>query len=263
MAERAKKKSPLRRRPLNTPGESQRGRLWDIITEEFGAWVTVCVVISALAAWEWMWLLIGLRPQPAVVTLYAVGVIAVFLVWKLPGSKRRLRQTKLGIEGEKHVAEVLDELKADGYHVIHDIVEDGYNIDHVLIGPTGVYVIETKTRSKSDDRRDVHVLYDGQRVLVDGHEPDRDPLRQVQALADRVGEVLRSQAALDPPIRPVVLFPGWYVERQPKGVRIWVLNPNNLPQFVRHEPVRLSKSVVATLVAALRAHARFRSEQPA
>lgn len=247
----------MRQAPLRSPGESGGEHVWgQLLGEEFAPWVAVCVLMAMLAALEWVRWLGHLPPQPIPITAVAAALIVYFCVRKLPRLREQIRQAKLGIQGEKAVAEVLDGLKADGYHVIHDIVEDGYNIDHVLIGPTGVYVIETKTRSKYPDRRDVHVTYDGEHVLVDGHAPDRDPLKQVQAATDRVRDILRERTGMSPPIRPVVLFPGWYVEPQPKRVATWVLNDKALPSFVGNEPVALKPTDVSTLVAALGSYVR-------
>ena len=42
-------------------------------------------------------------------------------------------------------------------------------------------------------------------------------------------------------VRPVILFPGWFVEPPPGGlVRVWVLNPKALPSFLEHAKTRLS-----------------------
>lgn len=121
---------------------------------------------------------------------------------------------------------------------------------------TAVYVIETKSRSKCVVCRDVHVTYNGQRIRVDGHEPDRDPIRQVHALTDRVREIIQVETGLTPPIRPVVLFPGWFVEPQPRGVSVWVLSPKALPSFIRREPTVLKREAVERIAAAIARHGR-------
>jgi Nuclease-related domain len=50
-----------------------------------------------------------------------------------------------GRRGEQHVAALLDALRADGWRILHDLDTGRGNIDHVAIGPGGVFVIETKT----------------------------------------------------------------------------------------------------------------------
>jgi hypothetical protein len=49
-----------------------------------------------------------------------------------------------GARGEQAVARVLDELKAEGFRSIHDLDIGRGNVDHVVAGPTGVFLIETK-----------------------------------------------------------------------------------------------------------------------
>ena len=61
------------------------------------------------------------------------------------------------------------------YQVIGDLVcKDGertFNIDHVVVGPTGVFSIETK-HWKKPAGPDHRIFYDGRRILVDGHAPE-------------------------------------------------------------------------------------------
>lgn len=68
----------------------------------------------------------------------------------------------IGAEGERSAARDLEELKASGWHVFHDVTprrDAAWNIDHVLIGPGGVYAIETKNWNKSD--KNAKCLWDG------------------------------------------------------------------------------------------------------
>lgn len=52
-----------------------------------------------------------------------------------------------GAEGERAVGAVCAELEADGWHAIHDVSLGRGNIDHILIGPGGIFTIETKSHS--------------------------------------------------------------------------------------------------------------------
>jgi hypothetical protein len=53
-----------------------------------------------------------------------------------------------GADAEAAVGNVLDSLVSEGYGVLHDVdsIVSG-NIDHIVLGPTGVFIIETKSRS--------------------------------------------------------------------------------------------------------------------
>jgi hypothetical protein len=46
-----------------------------------------------------------------------------------------LRSLRLAAEDEKAVGQFLEGLRERGYRVFHDVVGDGFNVDHVRIGP--------------------------------------------------------------------------------------------------------------------------------
>ena len=132
----------------------------------------------------------------------------------------------------KAVGQYLEDLRRQGCRVFHDILGDGFNIDHVVVSPRGIFVIETKTYSKSSRGRGV-VEFDGERILVNGLEPERNAVRQVRALAARLKHLLAESTGRRFPVRCVVMFPGWFVENRAKGPSdVWVLNPKGLPAFI-------------------------------
>jgi len=136
---------------------------------------------------------------------------------------------------------------------------DGFNIDHVLIGPSGVFAIETKTRSKRSGN--AKVRYDGNRVIVDGWEPDRDPVAQARACASRLREILLEHSGKAVFVRPVVIFPNWFVEGPNRKVETWVLNENAFLKFLEREPNVLETSESFQLAAALGRYVRDREER--
>ena len=71
-------------------------------------------------------------------------LIAAGLGMELWGTSSHITAYGIGAEGERLTGRVLDKL--DGYIVLHDrkIPGSKANIDHVAIGPGGVFVIETK-----------------------------------------------------------------------------------------------------------------------
>ncbi len=50
-----------------------------------------------------------------------------------------------GAAGEELVGQVLDGLRERGWFVLHDVHLGHGNIDHVLVGPAGIFTIETKS----------------------------------------------------------------------------------------------------------------------
>jgi hypothetical protein len=153
--------------------------------------------------------------------------------------KHQIRVLKQGRDGEKAVGQYLDVLREKGYRVFHDVVGEGFNIDHVLIGENGIFSIETKTISKPV-RGQAEVSYDGENVTINGLVPDRNPVLQAKAQSTWLHNLIKESTGRTVTVKPVLLYPGWFVSKQPKGAQVWVLNPKSLPAFLEHENGGLS-----------------------
>src|SRR5271166_1605835 len=70
-------------------------------------------------------------------------LVSMFVIsrYVLPLLERRDR----GASAEEHVGELLDQLARDEWRVIHDATLGRGNMDHILMGPGGVFTIETKS----------------------------------------------------------------------------------------------------------------------
>jgi len=163
------------------------------------------------------------------------------------GLRDRFRNLYLGLDGEKAVGQYLERLRSEGCRVYHDIIGKGFNIDHVVISPHGVFVIETKTYRKPS-RGQAVVEYDGERILINGFEPERNAVIQARALGRWLREILEESTSRKFPVKSVVVLPGWFVEVQAKTkTDVWVLNPKALPSFVAHEPVIFGADDIALI----------------
>ena len=255
-----KKRSPLKEARANMPGESLEAYLETLFEEKVMFWFLAAAIAAIFAVIEWLRWFFAPPPQPIFLTVVAALVIAV-AVRRLVPLIRRIRAIRQGIEGEKSVGQLLEVLRERQYLVFHDIKEDDFNIDHALIGPAGVFAIETRTISKPEGR-DAKVFYDGERVLIDGIAPSRDPVAQAMRSADHLKKILEQATGLKiPPVRPVVLFPGWYVKEQRKGTRVWVLNPKVLPSFIEQEPQILSDEEIKQLGFFLSQYLKLRRDR--
>lgn len=245
---------PIHDAPLRDPGQSLRDQLDDLFVDTVAPWLTVAVFAIVLAILEWCRWWFGLPPAPIAATTVALAVSALASK-KYTSAKRIAVDLRTGLKGERTTGQLLQvELLPLGYQVFHDCCFDRFNVDHVAIGPGGVFAIETKTRLKPHGN--AKVSYDGRGILVNGHVPDRDPIAQANAGADRIRDVLAEFSGSQVAVRPVVLFPGWFVEKQPRGANTWVLNPKAFAKFVSNEPVKLAPEQVRLLSAALARYIR-------
>jgi len=226
------RKSPIKAKPLRYAGQSLDEEIRNIQDD---AWVKASLYTAgflAMAVADWVRVLTDSpnRPWTSTVIFVIVLVLSIFNIRKM---KKNLKALKLGRDGERAVGEYLERLRAKGYAVFHDIVGEGFNIDHVVISPKGIFTVETKTRSKPI-RGSAKVIYDGERVFVNGFQPDRNPVVQAKAQARWLQEVLLESTGKKYPVHSVVLFPGWFIEATPSAQRssTWVLNPKAFPAFI-------------------------------
>jgi len=128
-----------------------------------------------------------------------------------------IRNYRFGLRGEQAVAEALANpgLISAGYVVFHDVPTDQTgNIDHVLVGPSGIYVLETKTRPKrkpTRDQREQFVIFDG-KTLQFPWCYDAKAVRQVERNAMWVRDFISGFGPKEITVQPVIVVPGWYVE---------------------------------------------------
>ncbi|MBT1184143.1 NERD domain-containing protein [Streptomyces sp. CJ_13] len=107
-----------------------------------------------------------------------------------------------GLEGERRVGRELERLSPLGWRVLHGIEKsNGGDIDHLLIGPGGVFSINTKNHQGAS------VWVGDSMAKVNGGKP-RPYAAASQAEADFVRRVLGRYCAFEVPVEPVLVFVG-------------------------------------------------------
>jgi len=236
-------KSPIKDKPLRLPGQSLEEERRRLFEDRLETPFVLALCFTLVAALDWWREVADLPPSPRTFTVAAVLLIA-FTAWRFLKTVPRIRAIKQGIEGEKAVGQFLERLRAEGYQVFHDVVGAGFNVDHVLIGPGGIYTIETKTWSKPA-RGEPKIRFDGEQITVAGREPERDPVIQARAQASWLKSLLAESTGCAYDVFPVVVFPGWYIEQGEGTLRnIWVLEPKALAKFLANAPQRLDPEAI-------------------
>lgn len=198
-------------RALAEPGGHARARGLELNKRLLA--VVVASLIAILAAW-----LLGFRGVD--LTLIALAAIAAML-----GANRlyspQIERWLQGAKGERDVAAVLAELEADGWQSLHDISLGRGNIDHILVGPGGLFTIETKSHRG--------------RIGVDGIRPEM--LKQAYAQK----KLLERITDLD--VQPLLVFSQAYligsVPARRKGVVI--LPARTLKHYLSRQRPTLSE----------------------
>jgi hypothetical protein len=145
--------------------------------------------------------------------------IFVILRFVLPLVERHDR----GATGEEQVGGLLDELAGDDWQVIHDASLGRGNVDHILIGPAGVFTVETKSHPGPIKVGRVHGA----------------TLSQAQAQRKAIERVV------DVPVEPLIVYSRAWVDKplaRRKGVR--VTPARMLSGYLERRPATLSREQV-------------------
>lgn len=181
--------------------------------------------------------------------------------------RRKLRKVRLGYDGERYVGEEVNTLMTRGYRVFHDFLVDWlpgelrFNIDHIAVGPEGVFAIETKAKRKPQDepttkQRRHEVIFNGRTLRFPQWESD-EAVTQAAASAEVLSRWLTGTALESVEVVPVLVIPGWWVERKGKG-QVKVFSGKevaaNLP--ANGKPAALSAEKIQRLGDRIEAHCR-------
>jgi hypothetical protein len=176
---------------------------------------------------------------------FVLGVcIAFFMSKKLLNLSHNL----LGLKGERLVGEMLNKLMKDGFDVFHDfpLEPDGKspNIDHIVVGPNGVFAIETKTWRKpkeTSDGKNWEVTFDGKQLKFP-HFTTNKGIGQATQNARLLSKHL--SASTDEKVRavPILALPGWFVSSKSIDPLI-ALNPKQIRSAILAKDKMIDESL--------------------
>jgi hypothetical protein len=218
-ARKSNRRSPLNRGLLRGPGHSLVLQIEDM-SEKIDAYLTMAAIVPIFFYAAYISIIHFGKPGPddhvgLIYGVMSVGFVAWSLIKMLKLFKER-RLFKLGLDCEMAMGQELNCLIVQGYRVYHDIPADGFNIDHVAIGPNGVFAIETKGRSKCNNKNGAaaaQVIFEGKRLVF----PDRvetQPLEQARWQARWLSNWLSSAVGHKVQTKPVLALPGWFIIRK-------------------------------------------------
>jgi hypothetical protein len=155
------------------------------------------------------------------------------------------RAWRVGADGEETVGGRLEKLTKHGWHVLHAVPvgSHGTDIDHVVIGPGGVYTINTKRHPGGRIWVGAHAIrVNGQSVPY---------LRNARFEGGRAEKLLSQPAGFPVPVRPVLvlltgtLIPNITIKQRPADVLI--LDRTDLPGAFKRAPTRMNADQVRAI----------------
>lgn len=206
---------------------------------------------------------------PASAIFTSIGfVVTILAAVKGYGCMRTIRRLHLERQGRLLVGRLLEAVLPEEFRVFHDLfmeTEENETIDHVVIGPTGIYAVTTWVRNPEANvsgSAGYVVVVDGARLSfpdAGGHEktvtvaPIRDKGRR---LKEWVAVATHEHHA----VQPVLVLPGWEIQAG-SNAEVLVLNENTLATLSRGRRV-LQPTTVHDVARHLEHCCRMEHDQP-
>ena len=247
-------RQPFHEKILRPPGWGCLVRRQKAIIDVFETILLLGVIGVSLLAHFWL-----VHPSSTILITAISSIASLYLVRRLYLENRRAQCELMGFLGECATAEALNSLPGDQWSVFHDVpMSKGskqFNIDHVAVGPAGVFAIETKAFSKPRQ-----MAPGGNTMRVEGESatmPDgrrSHPLKQARSQSAHLRDWLRSKGIAIDYVNPVVVFPGWIVSYL-KDASQSIRDPRNLAAWLE-EMDAVSVPRTSLITAALEKHCR-------
>lgn len=235
-------KSPINEKPLRYPAQSLDEKLDELMNDKALGYFLFSAIFISVSFSSWVAYYLKTLPNPIILTLITIGVIA-WSFYKISQIRKEVRNHRQGRDGEREVGMNLEKLRENGIKVYHDILGKNFNIDHLLVGEQGIFVVETKTYSKPIQGK-CEIIYNGETLSYNGDSQNDKPINQAKANASWVKNYIKDSSGKDFDVKPVVVFPGWFTKSTVPQKDIWILNPKALETFILNTPCNLSKEDV-------------------
>ena len=242
------RKLPFKQYPLPQAAESLQDRLQTEAMDNILIWylATVCSALCTFGA-----ILQVSREDTIILTIITAGIFGIAII-KTKKWLPELRNIRLGIYGEKLVAEYLDnpfrDLIDGKVRILHDVPHGTGNYDHIIICSKGIFIINTKIHTLPDNEltaRTGNVMvfkhgelwYDyGEKLIKKSFNPFPQIINQVKRL-QRTLELKNHKLNA---IYGIITFPGWQIKHTDMKQKTIALGPTYIAPFINAWPDTLS-----------------------
>jgi len=243
---------------LRSPGESTRHRI-DRANGEIAAFATAIGAIplalyAALLSYvHFLWLDLSWM-ETGYFGILSIGFI-LYGTNKIKRLKARKRRLYVQYEGQMAVAQEVNRLVPEGYRVYHDFPTDRFHIDHIIVGPQGVFTVTTKVVPRSGYRKN-QAMVDGQRIVFD-RKSDNRTIAYAAFQASWLAKWLLTATGEALAVQAILTVPGWQMKTLRKGT-VLAEEPSAIGEAVnRFQGYRLSNKTIRLVCEQVEAKCRF------
>jgi hypothetical protein len=193
--------------------ESGNGERRAGLAGKMAEYVLVALIVLMIAGIEVGRWYFNTPPQPLWVCVFAAGVIlyAALRVWLIVPQLQVLGRE---LEARRLLRSAVERLCGKGYVLFDGVTSArGWSLGSVLAGPTGVFCVVPRFIPRGRDLREQVAHLDNVSLKIAGRDVLANPLEQARRAAAGLYELLAAAGLDTVPVQPVVVFPGWTVQR--------------------------------------------------
>jgi hypothetical protein len=244
---------------LRSPGESTRHRI-DRTNGEIAAFavaigaIPLALYAALLSYVHFLFLNLGWM-ETGYFGILSIGFI-LYGMNKIKRLKSRRRRLYIRYEGQMAVAQEVNRLVPEGHRVYHDFPTDRFHIDHIIVGPRGVFTVTATVVPKPAHRLEEHAMLDGQRIVF-GKKSDHRTLAYAAFQASWLAKWLLTATGEALAVQPILTIPGWRVKTLRKST-VLTVEPSAIGDAVsRFQGYRLSQKTIRLVSEQIEAKCRI------
>lgn len=197
-------------------------------------------------------LLVGfLSPwHPAFVSGVLVGAGLAIAVWVWDDPPEVIEKWRRGAEGERQTERALGSLRKQGWRAYHDLQGKYGNLDHVVHGPGGVFLLDSKNLSGTVRVEEGVFTVHFQASPINDYSLTRLP-RSLKGAAFGLRERLRERLGWIVDVVPVVVVCGNFPQRIANCDGVACVAVDALADWLEAQPRRLSDRDIVTVGSAI------------
>jgi hypothetical protein len=209
-------------------------------TDAYAVGLTVILAVL-LVIMEWILWLLDYPPQPLVWTLYLL-ILLPYPAYRWSRLQQQIKQFNDYQKARASVLESMEKIRAHGHRVFSHVEGDGVSMDYVVVGKNGIFIVDAKILMHPVEGK-ARVYFDGKLIKIQDDDRSGEMIQQASEKKRWLEEMLRQNIGKHFPIRPVILFPGWYIDatKSAYGNDLWVLNTKDLPLYIQNTSEKIKE----------------------
>ena len=208
--------------------------------------IQIIGLVIAIIAFLVLPKIISLKGRSLLIGIF-IFIIGLKMADTILTKKRRRNYTTwgMGAGAELTIGRQLERLGTE-YELIHDLQTGRGNIDHICVGPTGVFAIETNAHSGTISYTD--------KLLINGQPPEKDFIKQVQAETYYLRDLLRQKLGREYSIIGILEFPHAKIDDSIRGPKqkIWIGGSGFANYVIQYKGSRLTNDEIKKISQVLK-----------